>query len=84
MSHIQEYFRPPSLLETSKSDCCAGIGCFVKWGRVWSVTLVADRRELILVVQTDGALCELVLWDDLTFLGSTVLRVTWGGKEGGK
>ena len=53
-------------------------------GRVWSVCLVADRRELILVVQTDGALSELMLWDDLTFLGSTVLRVPWGGKEAGK
>lgn len=28
VSHTQEYFRPLSLLETSESDCCAGIGCF--------------------------------------------------------
>lgn len=47
----------------------------------WSVTLVAHRRELVLVIQTDGALSELVLWDDLTLLGSTILRVTWKGSE---
>ncbi len=47
----------------------------------WSVTLVADRRELIFVIQTDGALSELVLWDDLTLLGSTILRVTCQRRE---
>lgn len=73
----QEYFFcPPSLLETVWLLCrdwmFRGEG-----GRVWSVTLVADWRELVLVIQTDGALGELVLWDDLTPLGSTILRVTW-------
>lgn len=45
--------------------------------KVWSVALVADRRELILVIQTDGSDCKLVLWDHITLLGSTVLRVTF-------
>ncbi|KAF3853394.1 hypothetical protein F7725_014082 [Dissostichus mawsoni] len=44
-------------------------------------TLVADWRELVLVVQADGALGELVLRDNVTCLGSTFLRVTWGEKE---
>lgn len=44
---------------------------------VWSVTRVAEWRELILVIQTDGPLGELMLWDNLTLLGSTILRVTW-------
>lgn len=50
-----------------------------------SVTLVADWRKLILVIQTDGALSELVLRDDLALLGSTILRVTHesgGGRRG--
>lgn len=51
---------------------------------VWSVTLVADWRELILVIQADGALGELVLRDDLALLGSTILGVTWEEKGGGK
>lgn len=51
---------------------------------VWSVTLVAKWRELILVIQTDRALGELVLWENLTLLGSTILRVTWWEKGGGK
>lgn len=51
---------------------------------VWSVTLVADWRELVLVVQADGALSELVLGDDLTFLSSTILRVAWEEERGGK
>lgn len=72
MFQTAEYSCPPSLLKTR--------------ARVWSVALVADRRELILVIQADGALGEFVLWDDLPFLGSTILRVTWGdmrvGKEG--
>lgn len=52
---------------------CPPFLCF----KAWSVALVAHRRELILVIQTDRPLSELVLWDYLTFLGSTVLWVTW-------
>lgn len=77
----QEYFCPPSLLETSASDCYAGMS---HGGGVWSVTLVAKWREFILVIQTDRALSELVLWDELALLGSSILRVTWGEKGGGK
>lgn len=58
-------------------------GCLMGEG-FWSVTLVAEWRELILVIQADRALSELVLWDDLALLGSSILRVTWGEKGGGK
>lgn len=72
MFQTAEYSCPPSLLEMR--------------ARVWSVALVADWRELILVIQADGALGKFMLRDDLPFLGSTILRVTWGdmrvGKEG--
>lgn len=58
---------------------CPPFLCF----KVWSVALVAHRRELILVIQTDRPLGELVLWDYLTFLGPTVLWVTWQEMRGG-
>ena len=48
-----------------------------KWSNVWSVVLVADGRELILVIQTHRPHGELMLRDDLTLLGSTILRVAW-------
>lgn len=54
---------------------------WLQQAKVWSVALVADRRELILVIQTDGPDCELVLWDHIALLGSTVLRVTFRKKE---
>jgi len=49
--------------------------------RIWSITLVAERRELVLVVQTHGALGELVLGDDVTLLDAAVLGVTWEEEE---
>lgn len=51
-------------------------------GVVWSVTLFADWRKLILIIQTDGALSKFMFRDDLTLLGSTILRVAWENKEG--
>ena len=79
-------FQPPSMLQASWVRLFAGMGGFVVvvvvvGGGVWSVTLVADWGKLILIIQTDGALCEFMLRDDVTFLGSTIFRVTWGGEE---
>lgn len=54
-----------------------------KTAKVWSVALVAHRGELVLIIQTDGPLGELVLWDYLTFLGSAILWVTWQEMRGG-
>lgn len=54
-----------------------------KTAKVWSVALVAHRGELVLIIQTDGPLGELMLWDYLTSLGSTVLWVTWQEMRGG-
>lgn len=54
---------------------------WLQQAKVWSVALVADGRELILIIQTDGPDCELVLWDHITLLGSTVLRVTFQNKR---
>lgn len=68
-------FCPTFLLETGKSGLCAGAGR-VPWG-IWSVILVSNRRELILIIQTNGALSKFVLGDDFTLLGSTVFRVAW-------
>lgn len=53
-----------------------------KTAKVWSVALVANRGELVLIIQTDGPLGELMLWDYLTSLGSTVLWVTWQEMRG--
>lgn len=56
---------------------CAGAGAGrVPWG-IWSVILVSNRRELILIIQTNGALSKFVLGDDFTLLGSTVFGVAW-------
>lgn len=70
-------FCPTFLLETGKSGLCAGAGAGrVPWG-IWSVILVSNRRELILIIQTNGALSKFVLGDDFTLLGSTVFGVAW-------
>lgn len=45
VSHTQEYFRPLSLLETSESDCCAGIGCFFFLNGEGLVSLSGCRPE---------------------------------------
>lgn len=54
---------------------------WLQQAKVRSVALVADRRELILIIQTDRPDCELVLWDHIALLGSTVLRVTFQKKK---
>lgn len=69
--HVRNCFCPSSLFETSKSSRYAGTGRFARV--VWSVTLFANWRKLILVIQTDGALSKFVFRDDLTLLGPTIL-----------
>lgn len=54
---------------------------WLQQAKVWSVARGADRRELILIIQTDGPDCKLVLWDHVALLGSTVLRVTFQKQE---
>lgn len=78
--HKSIFVHPPCL---NQSECYAGT-VVSREGRVWSVTLVADWRELVLVIQADRALSELVFWDDLTLLGSTILRVTHESGRGGR
>lgn len=68
-------FCPPSPLQTGTFGLCAGAGR-VHSG-FWSVTLVSNRRKLVLVIQTNGALCKFMLRDDFTLVGSTVLGVAW-------
>lgn len=80
VSTCQEYFCPSSLFKTNKSDCWTRKGRF-SWEGVWSITLVADWRKLVLVIQTDRTLSKFMLGDDLTLLSSTVFRVTWEQEE---
>lgn len=49
----------------------------------WSVTLITNGRELVLIIQADRALCKLVLWDDLSFLGTAVFRISHESCGGG-
>lgn len=46
----------------------------------WSGTsgvLKADRRKLLFVIQTQRSVRKLVLWDQLSSLRSSILRVAW-------
>lgn len=53
----------------------------LKWVKVWSVALAADRRELVFVIKTHRPNGELVLWDHVTLLGSTIFGVTFQNKR---
>ena len=61
-------------------NTCVYLSC-LKGATVWSVALVADRRKLVFVIKTHGPDCELVLWDHITLLGSTIFRVACQNKR---
>lgn len=89
LNNIWNIFVHPPCLKQVSLICMQGWD--VSWGQgEWgvgggcSVTLVADWRKLIFIIQTDGALSEFVLWDDLTLLGSSVLRVSHESGGGGR